>query len=259
MPNWCENSLNVNGNITDVITFITDTHDTNEKGEYYFSLEKVNPTPLSRDGEELREDWYNWRNENWGTKWDTDVYSAELSTILKDESRVKCKNVLTSNEKEMLQEKLEYLDKEGYDTEYNTFFLTAWGPPIRAYDTMRSRYKDNDLEFRATYNEPGMCFAGVWGWSKGKVTENNHYADRGGDSTVDYIEFLLEEDLETTENIHSTLVECYLEEKWESEGKTEEEMNKLCDEIYDELDNAESNREEAMLYKKYIEYSRSEE
>lgn len=259
MPNWCENSLNVNGDITDVITFITDTHAVDNKGEYYFSLDRVNPTPLNHDGEEFRDDWYEWRNKNWGTKWDACDGKGELCTILKDEQRVKCKNINTSNENELLLEKMKYIDNESYDAEYNTFFLTAWGPPIKAYDTIRSKYRNNDLEFRATYNEPGMCFAGALGWSKGKVNEDEYYSDVAGISeelSVDYYEFILEEDFETTETLHSHLVDCYLEEKWESEGKSEEEILKLCDELYNELDGTETTREEAELYVKYRDYGK---
>ena len=52
---------------------------------------------------------------------------------------------------------------EGYEVEIENGGLTlsfdsAWSPPINAYEKM----VDLGFSIRASYYEPGMCFAGIW-------------------------------------------------------------------------------------------------
>lgn len=84
MPNWCQNNLKIKGNgekVLEVLELIKD-----EDGNMTF--EKFLPTPKELEDEPSpqrnkekknrfkekygADDWYHWRLENWGCKWDAD-------------------------------------------------------------------------------------------------------------------------------------------------------------------------------------------
>ena len=73
--------------------------------------------------------WYDWRIQNWGTKWNT--YDAELLDI---------------------SESIEYT------------FNTAWSPPEMAIAHLREIYKEerDGVSITAFYDEPGMEIAGYY-------------------------------------------------------------------------------------------------
>ncbi len=60
MPNWCNNSLIIEGEDTTINELLKNANDE----ESNFSLEKLVPTPA-----EEKDNWYSWRLANWGTKW----------------------------------------------------------------------------------------------------------------------------------------------------------------------------------------------
>jgi hypothetical protein len=64
MPNWCENQLEIKGNLDDLKQFEVENFD--EEG---LKFAKSCPVP-----EELGEWDYEWCCENWGTKWEPDFY-----------------------------------------------------------------------------------------------------------------------------------------------------------------------------------------
>jgi hypothetical protein len=71
-------------------------------------------------------DWYDWNVANWGTKWDVggdDGLTQRLDP-----------NTLQAS------------------------FDSAWAPPCNAYEKLAAL----GFEIKAYYNEPGMCFCGVW-------------------------------------------------------------------------------------------------
>lgn len=139
MPNWCENRLYVRGERDRLADFQQKVagdplaYDTPQaKTALVLHFSSVRPTPpelLSADRKEnpgVFPDWYTWRLENWGTKWDltgVDV-CAEID-----------------------------------DTSLTYYFETAWTPPSRWVEFVQKMWPD--LKFRLEYYEPGI---GFWGY-----------------------------------------------------------------------------------------------
>jgi len=160
MPNWCQNEVVVRatdrGKAEAFVGFVRD-------GDNYFSFDKIIPIPeelkgtrsptkivLQEEYDEWTEatslleggrpitqemsdrftveygydNWYDWSNKNWGTKWDTD-----------------CEDVA--------------IDDFG-TVEYN--FDTAWGPPEPIYNALKELFPK--LEISWFYREDGMQLAG---------------------------------------------------------------------------------------------------
>lgn len=133
MPNWCSNNL--------VLThedpaMIKRAYDALERGEF---LQEFIPVPQElkdtvADGstnESLIEkhgygNWYDYCVNEWGTKWDCGEQGA--SDIHPDGKML------------------------------HTFFDTAWGPPVNAYEKLA----DMGFGVEAMYYEGGMGFAGTW-------------------------------------------------------------------------------------------------
>jgi len=70
------------------------------------------------------DNWYDWCNENWGTKWGA------------------CDPTLDDDEEDYIVYR----------------FDTAWGPPNEIYDALIGRFKNIHVQW--FYDEPGMGFAG---------------------------------------------------------------------------------------------------
>jgi hypothetical protein len=148
MPNWCFNRLYVTGSKEDITAFKlackkpgADDNDENAK----FSFEGILPTPQELLDKEDNADpgmpgWYNWRCENWGTKWDaSDV---------------------------------DFDDNEDY---INVNYSTAWGPPIEWVKTIAAKFPG--LKFEGSYEESGSACYGKLEGAEGRidVTEQTHY------------------------------------------------------------------------------------
>ena len=89
--------------------------------------------------DQVMPDWYEWRCENWGTKWD--VCEAEIN----DTYRSKNKNGL------------EYSD----DQKIAWFALrcwTAWAPPVPIWNRLHAM----GIEVEAEYEDEGLNFAGKY-------------------------------------------------------------------------------------------------
>lgn len=125
MPNWCSNRLVVSENIAPFSKWLS---------EGGFSFERVSQTPpdlLEGDG------WYDWRVQNWGTKWDV-------------------------NPKEV--------DAEEFGGQIVLNFNTAWSPPENALQKLSEMFPD--ALFELSYFEPGMCFAGTFTAQGGHLNDN---------------------------------------------------------------------------------------
>ena len=135
MPNWCNNTITLTGP-KEKITAIY-----NKAKEDNALLQQLKPmptelegttSPAPKEGEPQPlvdgfDNWYDWRVENWGTKWDVDMDGLELSD-------------------------------DG--TTINGWFDSAWSPPIHAYEYFLT--ENEDCSISSLYYEGGMDFAGKW-------------------------------------------------------------------------------------------------
>jgi len=62
MPNWCDNSMQIDGPPDDMRKFLAKVHDPKEGQDYEIARSIV---PMPEDCENIRE----WCDNNWGTKW----------------------------------------------------------------------------------------------------------------------------------------------------------------------------------------------
>ena len=97
----------------------------NAKGELPIQPEKDSMYPPKFPDGVTDDRWYNWRNQNWGTKWD-------------------CYD-LTIDEDEL---------PNGFTAEFNT----AWSPPEEVHSAISEQF--DDLSMSWFYDEPGMEVAG---------------------------------------------------------------------------------------------------
>ena len=133
MPNHCYNKISIHGDEASKIASELKSEDT------VFDFSKVLPEPdydkvevKSTFPKEDEKDnfrmpkWWDWRVQNWGTKWNSYDDSVE---IIDDET-----------------------------VEYT--FSTAWSPPEPVIEKLREQYPD--VQITAFYDEPGMEIAGYY-------------------------------------------------------------------------------------------------
>lgn len=133
MPNWCNNSITIQGP-TETVKTLWEEAKTAQDGEFGL-LNAMVPMPQELEGttspsQDGSMDWYQWRVNNWGTKWD-----------ISDEG-------------------LEFQDNGDGTAAIVGWFDSAWAPPIDAYNTWLDSNDNCDLH--ATYEEGGMDFAGIY-------------------------------------------------------------------------------------------------
>jgi len=128
MPNWCNNNISITGP-KDQITALWERAETADNGNFgllnamvQMPRELEDTTSPSEDGN----DWYQWRVNNWGTKWDIGSDGLELS-------------------------------EDG--TEITGWFDSAWAPPATAFITFAE--SNEDITITNYYYEPGMDFGGL--------------------------------------------------------------------------------------------------
>ena len=136
MPNWCNNSITISGPTETIKQLWDDAHITikNEDGtesKGFALLNAMHPMPAELEGTSSPSEgpnWYDWRVNNWGTKWDID------------------------------DEGLEFIDNGDGTAMIDGWFESAWAPPTGAYDAFLDMMDNCDIQ--AYYHEPGMDFAG---------------------------------------------------------------------------------------------------
>ena len=145
MPNWCSNEVTIEGTKEDMAKFIEECF-TDFKGTPVLDFAKVMPEPdynkpqkegthnngVQKELSTVMPDWWNWRNTNWGTKWNL-VPDPEGN--------------LTGYEVTGQTDSFIELD-----------FDTAWSPPSGIYDAIYEKYPDLDVSW--FYREDGVQMAG---------------------------------------------------------------------------------------------------
>ena len=147
MPNYCNNNIVITGpnSVIDKIEKIA-KGDKGDLLQYFYPMPKelndtvAGPEPKTKK-EKLEKkrlqveygasNWYDWRVENWGTKWDImEFYNINRKEIGEDESEISL----------------------GFDT--------AWAPALGAYE--RFIDENSNCSLKAYYYEPGCDFMGEW-------------------------------------------------------------------------------------------------
>ena len=159
MPNWCQNTLKIEGDIATLACFkekAKHTHDYEDKKvEVDFALASFLPMPKELVGTTSpcapnprllkkygASNWYDWNCKHYGTKWDVE---GALICLGKG--------------------------KLGYT------FDSAWAPPAEGILRISKKYPQ--LTFTLEYDEPGMDFSGVVVVKGGKVLR-----DQSGKSLI---------------------------------------------------------------------------
>lgn len=138
MPNWCENRLEITGPERELTLFLAKA----KEGDKPLSFQNLHPMPEELHGTSspgANPNWYDWRVENWGTKWDT---GREVHA------------------------------DEGSATSQSFSFDTAWSPPTALVKKVSGDFPG--LLFRIEYAEAGMCFAGFEEYSDGEMISGSH-------------------------------------------------------------------------------------
>ena len=162
MPNWCWNNLEVTGDEIQLREFVekstinieendeftfTGTYPmpkefegihtgayTDENGVSHRRWKKVDGKNIPISDKEIKQleekygsdNWYDWCNGNWGTKWDA------------------CESYIANNDINF----------------FSVSFDTAWAPPINWLKNIVKDYPGLNFELR--YEEPGMAFGGTF-------------------------------------------------------------------------------------------------
>lgn len=147
MPNWCHNKLTISHDDAAQIARVKD-HKDNVFQEFI---------PCPKDLLES-EGWYDWRVNNWGTKWDVDLSIIHES--------VDGKSIVA-------------------------YFDSAWSPPLEAYQKLEKI----GFKIDAIYSESGMCFAGRYNDGVDDYYPSIDYDDPDWNNEMDseVAEFLLPE------------------------------------------------------------------
>lgn len=207
MPNYCDNELTIKGRVSDIDKFLEEcvtvttspfpNSDSKDIAlQHYFDFEKVLPTPTF-DNESQTDNWYTWRINNWGTKWNNcETYSFRIA----------------QTEEDMV--------------ELHTFFTTAWCPPDKIYAHLAEKYKETTLEIEAKYYEGGCAFAGDLTYYKGELVKETYleYKSKDLENNIKYYAYLIKHDHESCEWMEDCIHES-METKEASEQEIEETIS----------------------------------
>ena len=144
MPNWCENKLVLKHADRAMLERVVDSF---RNGPGLFS--EFLPMPKELEDTTAPGDqpnWYDWRWDNWGTKWDVRQ---------DDKSRSSCSKI-----------------SEIEDNTVTLQFMTAWSPPME----WLAKISILAFVFKLAYEEPGMLFYGISTNASG-VRDSNYYVE----------------------------------------------------------------------------------
>ena len=209
MPNWCDNQVTITGpsSVIDKIEKIVNEESNNaENGllQFFHPMPKAlleteaGPTAKTKAEKDERkarklefgaENWYDWRVNNWGTKWEVNEFYG--------------------------------VDKQadaliGHST-ISFAFSSAWSPPINAYE----KFLENnpDCFIRAYYYEGGCDFMGLW-----EDGVDDCYAPSDYKSTDDFWKDGIGSTLDDVFNITESMAEYEAEQ--EEENRLNEDVYK---------------------------------
>jgi len=137
MPNWCNNTIRLTGPKEKIKSIFDKAKESNEFLQQLHPMPKelegtTSPAPTDGEPQPLvdgHDNWYDWRVENWGTKWDVDMDGLEL--VENDDSAT-----------------------------IQGWFDSAWAPPTGAYGYFLAN--NEDCSIHSYFYEGGMDFAGEW-------------------------------------------------------------------------------------------------
>lgn len=181
MPNHCNNTLGVLGKTEDVekfVAFVTNDGPDKEDDKYEL-FKKLIPMPNELEGtispskssnEELinkygTDNWYDWCNNNWGTKWgDYSITKSDLANLVQYSYPFK-------------EDGVKDYDNGIEDTSnsyVHFYYDTAWAP---GSDELSAALcvQFPELNFNLYYEEGGMGFAGQVRIKKGEIVYNDSW------------------------------------------------------------------------------------
>ena len=137
MPNWCDNQITITGSksvIDKIEKIVKDEDSKNGLLNFFYPMPKeledtTSPSSSAKKPQPMVDgfdNWYDWRCENWGTKWEVNEFYG--------------------------------VDRQGDTISFG--FSSAWSPPIVAYEKFLD--KNEDCSLKAYYYEGGCDFMGEW-------------------------------------------------------------------------------------------------
>ena len=135
MPNWCENHVYIETNPEEIAAIVAAIENQDDKGLLHYLCPE--PEHVENDTSVVMPNWYSWRVENWGTKWEV---HAEITSHSVEGGWI------------------------------NLYFDSAWSPPVDALDYWASQ--GTHRQFNIRYIEWGMAFCGEADNSFGDTTYN---------------------------------------------------------------------------------------
>ena len=196
MPNWCNNQITITGpnSVIDKIEEIVKTEDTHENTgllNFFKPMPKelegtTSPSSSAKKPQPMVEgfdNWYDWRVENWGTKWELcEFYGVDR----------------------------QHLNDSLDESTISFAFSSAWAPPINAYEQFLA---DNEnCSLKAYYYEGGCDFMGEW-----DNGSDDCYAPSDYKSTDDFWQDGIGSTLDDIFNITESMAEYEAEQEAEKE------------------------------------------
>jgi hypothetical protein len=176
LANWCHNVLTVSGEVAEVEHFAKKARPTPDQKQTEYAIavrdRQVKPSleawfaeshldqPLTFEAFAPQpaeiEDWYHWRCEHWGSKWDANFRPSGAM-------------LATSDADVDIQASIEANGLVATPTVLVYRFETAWSPPIEAVAAMARQHPR--LEFHLRYGEPGEGIAGEATFAGGELQD----------------------------------------------------------------------------------------
>jgi len=202
MPNWCDNQVTITGpnSVIDKIEkIVNEEKDGDGLLNFFHPMPKqlkdtTSPSSSADKPQPMIEgfdNWYDWRCENWSTKWEVNEFYGVDRQHLNDS-----------------------LD----ESTISFGFSSAWSPPINAYQTflINMSEKNLDVSVKAYYYEGGCDFMGCW-----DNGDDDCYAPSELKSTDDWWNDGIGAELDEMFNITESMAEYEAEQEAEKEDVTE--------------------------------------